>query len=216
MRAGTALLLLHSVLAVTGCGLPTSPSLPPCDVFDVYGTTTDDASLAPGRVPSTPIGGASVTIVSGPGAGTTVIAAQNGNFAFQDLRQAGERVLEASAPGYETIRETFYFGGIGNSRSTRCTRATSIEMGQEPHIVWGDVQQAGSPGFIPGARVEILDGANAGAVAFTDETSTFRIDGQRTSGVFHMRISADGYETRIDQFESLRRNSHLQLRLFRQ
>ncbi len=215
MNFTRAILVVLVGLVGTGCG-PAAPSGLPCETFDVSGRVTDDTWLLPGQPSSSPIEGARVTIVSGAGQGATFITSVGGYFVFAGLAGVGTRVFEAVADGFESNSRSFDFLGTAFGGSTHCVRATSIELGQEPHTIWGDVLQGGEVRPIVGARVEIIDGPNAGVVALTDESSQFRIDGLLTSASFRFSVSAEGYQTRIVQAQPLRLNSQYQFRLFRQ
>jgi hypothetical protein len=200
---------------------PSSWTSTPCRVSNLAGHVYDDLWLGPPRAPSRPLPDAVVTILEGPGAGTSVVTDAGGGFLFRDLQLPGDSTLrlEARKEGWESHTDSFFIrGSYGGSR--RCDRVTELYLGQPPHIFWGWIEEGGphAGGFIliPGAKIEILDGPNQGAWALTDDTGVFQIDDLLTSGVFTTRASANGYQPRVDRNESLTRNEESEMALLRQ
>ncbi len=198
-------------LLVTGCKLdpPFSagffPTVIDCRELNLRGQVTDDAALlvpgAPGPgAPSAPIAGAQVSILVGPGSGRSSVTGPDGAFVILNIQLPGNAsiLLEATHDAFEPQTEELFISGHSGDRvDGGCDRFPTMYLGQAPHSVTGYVRRIGSSAPIGGARVDVLDGENAGVSVIADSAGTYRIDNLRTSSPFRLRISADGYRTLV-------------------
>jgi len=69
----------------------------------------------------------------------------------------------------------------------------NIILGQGTHVLSGSVQNSKTLARIPNVRIEIMDGTNAGTVAFSGPDGQYRFDALLTSIAMTIRITASGY-----------------------
>lgn len=216
-RIATALGVSASLAAAVGCS-PVRPSIP-CVTYDYGGYVQTDAQLAGTGEPSVRLPGVVVTILEGPGQGTSVVTNERGEFVFTNLPANSTIRLEARLAGYETDvtgLENLVHGSAPDGRCTGASSAVGIFfLGQAPHVLWGYIEESGSNGQrrIPAARVEILDGTNAGISTLTDSGGWYRIENLRTSDAFTVECSAAGYTSQRFSILALTKNTQRGLSL---
>jgi Carboxypeptidase regulatory-like domain/Putative binding domain, N-terminal len=95
-----------------------------------------------------------------------------------------------------TVRVEVTYGDATSTGMTANATADVPPLGPPPpsrYTLTGRISDPGSVG-IPNARVEVLNGDNAGKVTTTDGSGTYTLT-ELLGGAFRLRASADGYNT---------------------
>jgi ribosomal protein S28E/S33 len=202
--------LIAAVAVLTGACMDTGPSAP-TSAFHGWGEVHDDGCLLP--TPGTtcaPVAGVRLEVMDGKEKGRVAISDSLGRFDLGMLTvEPTACFITCSEDSVEvTATKDGWVSGSGRLGPGRVGVAT-IRIGQEPHVLWGRVYL---PGTVPrppvaGARVEILDGPNAGRVALTNAEGMYWFSDLVSSPLFHVEFSKDGYQTdRMTHFYGLRTN----------
>lgn len=201
-RTLVSTLTLAGAIATSACDLyagswnfPTTPSTP---AFISYaGVVRDDSGRLPGGTVGLPLSGVRLEVLSGPQKGQFVTTGADGVFILS--LSSGYESVQASKAGWETF--------IGSQSTGQPV------LGQAPHVLWGFVYPpVGSVG-VAGVRVEIINGANAGKVTFTNAEGLYRFDGLDSSESFSLRFSAPNEVNELSSVTELKRNVQSNWRL---
>ena len=167
--------------------------------FHATGVIHDDGCfLPPPGAACRPLANVRVEVMEGKEAGRLATSGPDGRFDLGMLSaepvvctlfacDSSSVRVTASKPGWVSASGRVGPGGLST---------VTIRMGDEPHVLWGTVYL---PGTVPrpraaGARVEIIDGPNAGKVAFTNNEGLYVFSDLVTSPQFQIEASKDGYQ----------------------
>jgi carboxypeptidase family protein len=180
MGAAIALAMLASCVGSPGLLAPSGPR-------ELEGTVFDAVGDLPGGRP-TPLAGARLELLDGPKAGAFVMSDSAGKYKLPPLIE-GPVTVRATKAGFDSHTQSVY---------PEYYMGPPFKMGHPPHTLWGDISQAGTTPAVPvpGVRLEILDGANAGKVVVGDETGRFRFDDLVASNSYTVRLSKPGFQMR--------------------
>jgi hypothetical protein len=158
-----------SLCAALACGgekaTVTSPSAAATILatFSLRGTITGISNYT--GIPSTPLGGATVSVINGPNAGRSTATDVSGKYVLADLQQSGFTV-DVSAVGY-----------VSTSRpvTLASNQTLDVTLTQPPSaiVLSGRVVDAGTTAPISGAIVSI----NGRYRASTDDSGTYTVAG---------------------------------------
>jgi hypothetical protein len=164
--------------------------------FQVSGEVLDDSlDLPPDSRARITLEGARVEVLDGTDTGKFALTDSSGRFDLGTVQAAtgsgGEVLtrLRASKDGWLSKEWK-----ILDSFSAKHV----FHLSQPPHVVWGCVSlglSGGQPIPHAGVRVQIVDGPDAGRVAFTDGTGYYRFDDLATQPQFSLELSKAGYQT---------------------
>ena len=185
MRSLKGLITLMVAVVLVSCGgetntpLPAAPTpVPVSDSYNITGTVRDQAG--------NPVEGASVNVgrifsKTGPRVSTTTNAAGR----FAGTLPPGTYDYHAAHPGFEDLS--------GNGVVVAAN--TTLDLNLRPGIILsGNVIEAGV-GRVDGAKVEIVDGPNAGRSMLTGGPGSMSYSFvYLLPGEFTVRVSKDGYE----------------------
>ena len=156
------------LLAAMACGRGNSTATSPTPTtWSLTGQVTDSTT-------STPIPGATLSIVDGPNAGKSTTTDSAGNYSLTGLQQSGFTV-NVSADGY-----------FSSSKGVTLTSNQTVSFQLTPAVTFtvsGTVTDGTSLGPVPDIIVRITDGANAGKSGTTDRSGDYTIPGA-TPGTF--------------------------------
>jgi hypothetical protein len=165
---------------------------------ETRGYVNNDGGLVPGGRTSG-LAGVRVEALDGQKAGTFAMTDRDGKYRMPNLG-SGPVTARATKDGFDSDTQAFYPEYPGGP---------TFMLGQPPHTLWGEVALAGTTPsvFVSDVRVEILDGPNAGKVAFSDERGRYRFDDLVASPPFVVRFSKVGHRTRTYGMTELRHNA---------
>lgn len=150
------------MLLLVACGRGNSTTTSPTPTaWSLTGQVTDSTT-------STPIPGATVSIVDGPNAGKSTTTDTSGSYSFTGLQQSGFTV-NVSADGYFSSSKGVTLTS-NQTVSFHLTRAVTF-------TVSGTVTDGTSLGPVPDVIVRVTDGANVGKSGTTDRSGDYRIPG---------------------------------------
>ncbi|MEI6244209.1 MAG: hypothetical protein WCQ64_04105 [Acidobacteriota bacterium] len=179
--ARTHLAAFGCALALAGCAGPLTPSAVESLSSHVLSDEwTGDFATMNRYV----LAGARVEVIDGPDAGAYAFSNATGNYKLP-VTNGGYTHLRVSLGGYETTGIVVSLSGQG--------QGGNIILGQGTHVLSGTVQNSKTLARIPNVRLEILDGANAGVVAFSGPDGQYRFDALLTSIGMTVRVTASGY-----------------------
>ena len=185
-RTGLRALVGVVVLAfgVAGCNsdsnsspTPTSPTptpTPAATTASLTGTVSNSSSER--------IGGAIVTVLDGPDAGTSVGTNSNGEYSFASLT-IGNANLSAAASLYQEFRAGVAIDG---------TNTLNFTLARQTVALGGNVT-ASTGEAISGATVTVLDGANVGVTAVTSSSGSYQFTAL-TAGNANFKATASLYD----------------------
>ena len=168
-------------LGVTGCTTPTTPTTPTPTPTPTPTTAslTGTVSNASGEG----IGGATVTVLDGSDAGTSVGTNSNGEYSFASLT-TGTVNFSATASLYQDARAGIAVDVDGtNTLNFTLTRAM---------VPLGGSVESSTGARIAGATVTVLDGTNAGETAVTNDAGDY-LFASLTAGNANFQATATGY-----------------------
>lgn len=185
MRSLKAFITLTVAVGLISCGSetgtpsPVAPTpVPVTDSYNVAGTVRDQAG--------NPVEGASVFVgwlfsKTGP----RVVATTNAAGRFAGTLPAGSYDYRASRPGFEDL----------SGRGVVVAADTTLDLNLRPGIILsGNVIEAGV-GRLDGAKVEVIDGPNAGRSMLTGGPGSMSYSFvYLLPGEFTVRVSKEGYE----------------------
>ena len=154
---------------------PLSPPVP--TVYTLTGVITDTSTHRA-------IPGARLEVLTGPNAGTSATADQSGTYVLSDL-VAGSFRLRASADNYTSGEQ-----GVTVPDNPRA----DFELRHIAYTLTGVITDSNTHVGIVGARVEAINGPNAGKSMTTDATGAY-VMAELVAGTSRMRASAAGYES---------------------
>ena len=179
-------------LGVTGCGssnssppTPTSPTPTPTPMPTPTPTPTPTTASLTGTVSNVGgegIGGATVTVLDGSDAGTSVGTNSNGEYSFASLT-TGNVNFSATASLYQETRVGITVDGTSTLNFT-LTRAM---------VPLGGSVESSTGARIAGATVTVLDGTHAGETAVTNDAGDYRF-ASLTTGNVNFKATATGYD----------------------
>lgn len=186
MRLLKASIALTAAAALISCGSngddrsPVAPTpVPVSDSYSITGTVSDQAG--------NPVEGASVSVgrlfsKTGP----RVAATTNSAGRFAGTLPAGTYEYRASRPGFEDL----------SGSDVVVAADTTLNLSLRPGIILsGNVIEAGV-GRLDGAKVEVVDGPNAGRSMLTGGPGSMSYSFvYLLPSEFTVRVSKDGYET---------------------
>ena len=103
--------------------------------------------------------------------------------------------FRATKNGYDPCVVTHKPGNLGLWLGPD-PRTLNFLLGRPPHALWGTTERSDLPApptKLADVRIEILDGANAGKVTFSDAAGSFRFDGLVASPRFNIVLTKTGY-----------------------
>ena len=130
------------------------------------------------------IPGARLEVLTGANAGTTATADQSGAYVFANL-VAGSFRLRASADNYASGEQ-----GVTVPDNPRA----DFELRHIAYMLTGVITDSSKHAGIAAARVEAINGPNAGKAATTDTTGTYVMT-DLAAGTSKMQASAAGYDS---------------------
>lgn len=184
-----AVLLLASTVACSG-----NPLEPSRSIFAITVHAEDAISVLQPRGGPVPLEGVRVEILNGPKAGVVVATDAAGDYRLLDLPGV-PMTFRATKDGYDPCSVTFTPGATFGLAGLPALTLNFV-LGRPPHALWGTTEQptVANPRItLADVRIEILDGANAGKVTFSDAAGSFRFDGLVVSQKFSIVLTKTGY-----------------------
>jgi len=185
--------LASTLVAGAACGSPVSPS--------PSGTRAEGQIFSEDSWPDyAGLAGVRIEVMDGPSKGQFTMTGTDGKFS---LAYSGTDSVRTINPPLLATKDGWlplYFLAWEEDGFLRWHR-----MSQEPHVLSGRVGETPTAG-IPGVRLEIVDGPNAGRVAVSDQVGAYRFDNLLTSPPCSVLVSKAGYVTRTVAVEG----SHLE------
>lgn len=180
-----------TLLALAGCRESRSPTdpgplIPPSSgTYALYGTIYEAGAL------SSPLGQARIEIRDAASAGGSAISDANGRFRVEGL-SLGFYTIEISLDGFVTLQNTMTLGGAVHE-ARRDFELSRQGVDRATYEVFGMVWVKGGEGrsAYVDAKVEVLDGPEAGLTAMSDEMGMYSLKGVRP-GTLQIRASRGG------------------------
>jgi hypothetical protein len=170
--------LLSSSLAGTPVVQNVGVAAPPR--YNYCGTIVREGS-------STPVAGATTTILDGPAAGASAASDGSGAFCIANVISSQFRV-RTIVTGCDAAEQVVTLSGsITQAVSLRCASPSTYTMS-------GFVTRWGTSTTIPGASVMIIAGTNGGRATSTGGAGDYALPAL-APGVFTVRVTASGYNT---------------------
>ena len=194
VRIGTLIAAFSIAASACTSGTLLSPTPQP---FHATGVIEDDGCFLPGNVAACrPLADARVEVMEGKEAGRVATSGPDGRFDLGMLSAEPVVCAIVWCDSYTVLVTASKPGWVSASGRVGGNITVTIRMGDEPHVFWGTVYL---PGNVPrpraaGARVEIINGPNAGKVAFTNDEGLFVFNDLVSSPQFQIEASKDGYQ----------------------
>jgi hypothetical protein len=202
-------LIAAFAIAASAC-TTISELLSPTKPFRAQGVIEDDGCFLPGNVAACrPLAGVRVEVMEGKEAGRVATSGPDGRFDLGMLSSEPVVCAFLWCDSYTVQITASKPGWVSASERVGGNYTVTIRMGDEPHVFWGTVYL---PGNVPrpraaGARVEIIDGPNAGKVAFTNNEGLYVFNDLVSSPQFQIEASKDGYQAvRVTHLFGLTKN----------
>ena len=217
---GLGAMLATCTVVSTACDLSSvlAPGGTTGDLYQATGEVRDDSCLlpdGPGADSCLPLAGARVEVLDGPEKGRVAITGPDGKYDLGSLTEKPLVCLITCARGLTGLSVSKN-GWATTSAFTFGPNASTIHLGQAPHVLWGHVELPGGPSeHLPaaGVRVAILGGPNAGRVAFSNDVGVYRFDNLPTQGQVYLEFSKEGFRTEQWSQGSLETNKSFWVRL---